>query len=496
MKKILPLFAILFCFTSASAQINYSNSYDIAESADNAVSIFKKDSLIFTVSLGLCGLINSFRSCTGILCTNLAGEEQWRIAIDSASLTSANAVMITDDYLYLALQSQGVTYQGPQIFKVDFFGNLIDSADILEEDDFKVYGLHKVENGFKLYVGKADEAPEIYGALVYLNEDYEQASLQRYTFEGMLEFIPVTMVELGDEGSNIIIVYVGMDELYRTMMIRLDTAGNVLWTYPMLGENTPTSNNIKISHIPDQGFYVNFEVGDMWDFENPPKAKFAKFSEDGNLAWSRELNFNLEERGIRTSFLTSNQEIVGVGGAFVDSLPGLHGYINRHDLEGNLLWERIIVETAFSTNFFNFVNGGIELDNNDLIFCGYLTDDSSGTPGLRTNTWLVRTTPDGCLDVDDCDNLTPTEEVALLEQKDFILYPNPADAYITVDAENFLNQDEWDIRIFNASGQLEVEVQVSAFPHQINTQNLAAGFYFLELKNKKGGRKMLKFVRG
>ena len=225
------------------------------------------------------------------------------------------------------------------------------------------------------------------------------------------------------------------------------------------------------------------------------QAKFAKFSEDGDLIWSREMNFNLEERGIRTSFLTNNQEIVGVGGAFVDSLPGLHGYINRHDLEGNLLWERIIVETEFSTNFFNFINGGIELDNNDLIFCGYLNDDSSGTPAFRTNTWLYRTTSDGCLDINNCDNLTPTEEVSIQDQKEFILYPNPTADYLTVDADNFSNQEDWKIRVFNASGQLESITEVRDFPHQLNTQNLAAGFYFLELKNEKVLRKMLKFVK-
>ena len=135
------------------------------------------------------------------------------------------------------------------------------------------------------------------------------------------------------------------------------------------------------------------------------------------------------------------------------------------------------------------------MNNNDLIFCGNLIDDNSGSPALRGNTWLVRTTSDGCLDIDNCDNLTPTEEVSLQDQKEFILYPNPTADYLTVDADNFSNQEDWKIRVFNASGQLESITKVRDFPHQLNTQNLAAGFYFLELKNGKGLRKMLKFVR-
>ncbi len=494
MKRILLFFTIFLFITTAFSQTTYSNSYDIEESSDNAFRVFQKDSLIFTVSLGFCGTINSFVDCTGILCTNLAGEEQWKMAIDSARWIGANAVTITEDYLYLALQSRSISYQGPQIYKVDFLGNLVDSANIIDEEDFLVYGLHKVENGFKLYVGKTDDAPEIYGALVYLNEDYEQVSLQRYTFEEMIQFIPVTMVELGEEGSNVIVVYAGTDELIRTTMIRLDPVGNVLWTYPMLGENATANCNIKLIHIPNEAFYVNFIVGNAFEPLDPLRAKFAKFSEDGDLIWSRNLN-SIDDSSIRTSFLTSNQEVVGVGVATVDSIPGLHGYINRFDLEGNLLWERIIVETDFSINPVNFLHGGIELDNSDLIFCGLIPDDNSGTPALTSNTWLVRTTSDGCLDLDDCDNLTPTEEVSLLAQKDFILYPNPTDAYLTIDADNFSNQDDWNIRIFNASGQLESTNQVSDFPYQINTENLAFGFYFLELENKKGARKMLKFVR-
>ena len=494
MKIILIAICFLFSISTAFAQTTYSNSHDIAESADNAFRVFQKDSLIFTVSLGFCGTINSFTNCTGILCTNLAGEEQWKVAIDTTSLIGVNAVTITEDHLYLALKSQSESYQGAQIYKIDFLGNIVESANIIDEENFLVYGLHKIEDGFKLYVGKADDDPDIHGALVYLNEDYEQVSLQRYTFEGMIQFFPMTMVELGDEGSNIIVVYVGTDELVRTTMIRLDATGNVLWTYPMLGENTPTSSSLKILYIPDEGFYVNFIVGDAFDPGNPTRAKFAKFSESGELIRSKVMGF-IENSGIRTSFLTNNQEVVGVGVVTVDSLPGLHGYINRFDLEGNLLWERIIVELDFSANPVNFLHGGVELDNNDLVFCGLVPDDDSGTPALRGNTWLVRTTPDGCLDIDDCDNLTPTEEVSLLAQKEFILYPNPADSYITIDADNFSNQDDWKIRIFNASGRLESITEARDFPHELNTQNLVAGFYFLELKNEKGLRKMLKFVR-
>ncbi len=495
MKKILLLLSIFPYITTAFSQTTYSNSYDIVESSDNAFRVFQKDSLIFTVSISACGTLSSFTSCTGILCTNLAGEEQWKMAIDTTSLIGVNAVTITEDHLYLALKSQSESYQGAQIYKVDFLGNIVESTNIIDEENFLVYGLHKVDDGFKLYVGKADDDPDIHGALVYLDENYEQVSLQRYTFEGMLQFIPFTMVELGDEGSNIIVGYAGTDELWRTTMIRLDTTGNVLWTYPMLGENTPTSSNLKISYIPDQGFYVNFAVGDPFEPLDPPRVKFARFSETGELIWSRNLN-NIEDSGIRNAFLTNNNELVGVGVATVDTVSGLHGYINRFDLEGNLLWERIIVEQSFSSILYsNFIHDGIELEDGDLVFCGLTIDDSSGTPGLRGNTWLVRTTSDGCLDIDDCDNLTPTEEVSLLAQKEFILYPNPADSYITIDADNFSNQDDWDVRVFNANGQLESVVQVSAFPHQIRTENLAAGFYFLEIENGKGFRKMLKFVR-
>ena len=494
MKIFLISFSFLIFAAPTFSQTTYSNSYDIAESSDNAFRVFQKDSLIFTVNLSACGTFQSFVSCTGILCTNLAGEEQWTMAIDSTGLASIDAVTITDDFLYLALQSRSIAYQGPQIYKVDFFGNIVDSANIIEAENFFVYGLYKVEDGFKIYASKSEEAPEVYAALVYLNEDYEQISLQRFTFEEMIEVIPLTIVELEEAGSNMIVHYKGTDELVRTTMIRLDTAGNVLWTYPMLGDNTPSSFNLKLLHVPNEAFYVTFVVGNSWDFDNPVRAKLAKFSENGDLIWSKVMNY-IEDIGVRNSFLTSNQEIVGLGISLVDSLPGFQGYINRFDLEGNILWERKIVETNFSINPTGFFNGGIELDNNDLIFCGNLIDDDSGTPALRGNTWLVRTTADGCLDIDACDNLTPTEELSLLDQKEFILYPNPAADYIMVDADNFSNQEEWKIRVFNANGQLESVGKTRDFPHQLNTQNLAAGFYFLELENEKGFRKMLKFVR-
>ncbi len=499
MKILLIILSFLIFCIPASSQTTYSNSYDIAESSDNAFRIFKKDSLMFTVSLSVCGIAQSNISCTGILCTNLAGEEQWRTVIDSSYWINENAVTITEDFLYLALQSRSQAYQGPQIHKVAFSGDVIESANIIEEDNFRVSSLHKVEDGFKLYAGNDGENIEIYGAMIYLNEDYEQVSFHRYTPMDMTFILPVTEVELGDAGSNVIIRYIGTDELARTTMIRLDTVGNVLWTYPMLDENTPISSNIDIFYVPDDGFYVTFVTGDPLDPFNPffIKYKLAKFSDSGNLIWSRNVNQILNV-GIFNTFMTADQQIVGAGLIETDTVGPLQGYLTRFDLDGNVLWERIIFEEEFSNSGFylNHLNNGLELDNGDLLFCGSVNDENSGTPGLINNTWLVRTTADGCLDIDDCDNLTPTEEVALLEQKDFILYPNPAGNYITVDAENFLNQDEWDILIFNASGQLESEVQVNAFPHQINTQSLAAGFYFMKLRSKKGLRKMLKFVRG
>ena len=134
-------------------------------------------------------------------------------------------------------------------------------------------------------------------------------------------------------------------------------------------------------------------------------------------------------------------------------------------------------------------------DNGDLVFCGYITDDASGSVGLRSNIWLVRTTPDGCLDINNCDNITPTEDLALEPQPEFILYPNPVDTYVTIALDDLQNFDDWNIRVFNASGQLQSIAQTNEFPFQLNTEELAAGFYFLELSNKNGTRQMVKFVR-
>jgi len=105
------------------------------------------------------------------------------------------------------------------------------------------------------------------------------------------------------------------------------------------------------------------------------------------------------------------------------------------------------------------------------------------------------TTEDGCLDIDDCDNFTSTQEVVLENQVNFTLHPNPVGFYVTVDLENLPDLGEWNIRVFNANGQLKHMVQTRQFPYQISTENLATGFYFLELTNQEGASKTLKFVR-
>ena len=128
-------------------------------------------------------------------------------------------------------------------------------------------------------------------------------------------------------------------------------------------------------------------MGFYWDpIDNPERQKLAKFTENGELLWSKDMILVGDSKFFST-FLTANNEIIGAGSIMIDSLGPLQGHIGRFDLDGNILWERTIIEDQFSEGIYlNQLNNGLELDNGDLVFCGLINDDNSGTPGLRSNT--------------------------------------------------------------------------------------------------------------
>ena len=75
---------------------------------------------------------------------------------------------------------------------------------------------------------------------------------------------------------------------------------------------------------------------------------------------------------------------------------------------------------------------------------------------------------------------------------DFQVYPNPANAHLTLLLSN--NSSKMEIEIYNLLGEKQISLQVTEQQTTIDIANLAAGVYMIELRseNKISRQKFIK----
>ncbi|MCO6491431.1 MAG: T9SS type A sorting domain-containing protein [Phaeodactylibacter sp.] len=212
----------------------------------------------------------------------------------------------------------------------------------------------------------------------------------------------------------------------------------------------------------------------------------AKLDSNFQIGWLR--HFGLEARLGADVTLWDIEQIsdgnyVGAGESFVRTTGAPTrrvGWLHKFSPEGDSLWENLIDAPFPLVNTSQGTLAGVgELSSGSIVAAGETIN------GNQRYIWLVKVTPDGCLDT-LCSVATAVEEAAApAGEAPFSLFPNPTPGPLTLAWPGAPAGREAHIRLFDAAGrevwrqQRRVERQM-----EIALSGLPDGVYFLQVQTE------------
>jgi hypothetical protein len=207
-----------------------------------------------------------------------------------------------------------------------------------------------------------------------------------------------------------------------------------------------------------------------------------KIDSTGNIVW--ELEFRTRHnKGLHDLIIAENGDIICVGterSRDRELWDFDMGWIIRVSSDGELLWEKSVIDTRYDFHGRGSFEAVEEASNGDLIIGGWIADTTSANiNNLTLNSWLVRLTSEGCF-FDNCDSTQIITNVNSIdvELPEFEIYPNPSFDFLYVQP---LYEKKYSLSIFNVNGELIQIDQNLRGKKRIDTSNLNKGIYFLKI---------------
>lgn len=246
------------------------------------------------------------------------------------------------------------------------------------------------------------------------------------------------------------LLFLGNDiHLYGTVL----NNGNIFFSYYKFGWNDRLPNLRCIDTVSKQT---------KWEYDFPNISSYKR-------------------QVLRTKELKNGDILISGQYATLASNPRIRNspWLMRIDKLGNKKWERAFVEIAADgQDKTGALWDAIELENGDIIACGFVINNNKQVP------LLIRTDADGCIDQGQA-NCPTVQTIDLMTgavdeiDESISINPNPASTYITIDAPS-----RSVYTIYNLSGQ---EMMTGVVDNtDIDISNLSAGLYLLRVIDNSG----------
>lgn len=511
MKKIICLLVIfLSCYAIGWAQY-FSKQLDMNGNSELSSQIIQVEDSYLILNGSLCG--ENQKKCVSIFKTNLDGELLWQREIDSLTIFSSKSILVDGDTFFLISAppvSEGQLDENIVLQKFDMNGEL-QGEWFYGDEEIEEYptAIAKLNNYILITVKHTDTLTGYrIGSILFINDETFEIE-RKVPFGENFSSIFARFLFV-DAEKNILLPMLGLYNSFLTgRLIKYDSTGTKLWETTLSYNDHWHNLTIDVVELHNGNYAVGWHNDD--DNNNWPPTIFG-VSRDGDVLWEQTLPDTIARKNVDQLFLTQNGDIVGLGldldvGGGYDDFHGSGGWIFRMSEEGEILWERTIVDVSLIDYlpFGQFLLGGTELDNGDLVFTGSTQDTfPNADPFINNpNTWLLRLDSEGCL-VPNCGSLqviigdsiyTDIREIPPYVFDNRVeLFPNPASSIITINLEKDFDFDKnigADIAVYNLEGQLVLYEKTSFFPKKIDVSNLAKGFYIVNIE----GRFVAKFIK-
>jgi len=166
-------------------------------------------------------------------------------------------------------------------------------------------------------------------------------------------------VNVLNDGSVVVSGYYGSTAL----LSKLNANGNLIWQKTFVGANNDT--NIYDTKVHNNGFIL---IGhDNFGSALSSKIRIINVDTNGNLIWNKNYVYPGADRNYSRAVIADPDGtfiISGICGVYA----GYSGVVAKLDALGNVVWEN-----AFTNPGWVQINSGIINQNNEYIFCGYIS---------------------------------------------------------------------------------------------------------------------------
>lgn len=278
------------------------------------------------------------------------------------------------------------------------------------------------------------------------------------------------------------------DDRVQTVITGFDNTGNILWEL-----NTPLdleeggARGIQKTANGDW-LYASAKpllIDQNWFAQN----KFVRRDSNFNLIWEKEYGFPSWRGGGFEDFKPYPAGGGYVATGYLANGSWQSGYVCRVDDDCNPVWERLDTAYYYPNEAFNILAASDFLASGSIIACGQTRNyDEQKSYG-----WVLKITPDGCIDTLLCNPIIGTQELPDNEQPTMQVYPNPANDQVhfrslpmpaghmeIIDSQGSIRRV-----VPIAEGQSEWSADVSALP---------GGVYFYRVISRSGIFKTGRFM--
>lgn len=398
------------------------------------------------------------------------GYLQWSRVVGGSDFDYLTSIVQTSDSGYVAAgttRSFGAGSYDVYIIKLDRFGNVQWTRTVggtgSDGDFLGTSVIQTTDGGYAVTGTTGSSATSIDIYLVKLNPDGTLAWTQ--TIGGSVVDDPYGIVQTSDGGYAIAGATSSFSNGdYDFYLVKVDAAGNVQWTRTAGGSmHEQCYGFVKTT---DNGFAL---IGRSNSFNTSYfDGYMVKFDANGTFLWSRTIGSSdpQDTEELKDIVQTSDGGFALTGGTrnFSFGVQSTHCYFVKLDANANGCCVKGIDEGQTGTGGANLPTAGV-----------------AGSGGISTSGGVVKSY--GTLSV-TCSGM-PTA----IGETDFTnklsLFPNPFASETTLQTEDFL--DHATISILSCVGQIIGEMRdVSGYTATISKGNLAAGVYFIHVK--QGGK--------
>ena len=466
---------------------------------DAGIQIEKLDEGYLILGGTFCNDSLPFEKCLGLLKTDKDGNPIWATNYDGSPHGSlrpnGRTMVVHDDTIYVANMIWKNDHDEIRMMSFDMEGNLLEESDffIPYQNTFFLRGMIGTEE--KLVVFSEVKQNGQHRVLIQ-DFDFELNLLGEYHF-GISNFNKIDVVlKQTEDKAGFLLAYGEHNGLFQSVMHlnKLDAQYNITYS-KQLPEPGSTLSATDFIETEDNGYMLAWNA-DVWDdviadtFPYPTIVYGLDSLFD--VEWEHIFLHRSAKEHIST-IKTQDGNMLGIG--ITDYTRVLWIYPDRQggdgwcfllSPEGDLLWERVILDTM-DIGFGRFWHG-VETDQGFTLVGDIDMPNPTGVPFLNDpEVWLLTLDKNGCWNgnceeviviTGDSTSFTGTHDMPQdkLEMK---VYPNPTMGLLTIESGQGAVAQKRSAMVFGITGKLVASFDLTAPKSTINLRDLENGIYIV-----------------